>query len=462
MERTGNKVRNCKICKKPFLPKTREGLIAKYKTCSRECANLATANSKIKYTSEEIQQVMDLKKQFTPNYRISEITKVKLWKIKEIVNQNKLFLTKEQGQKNAYDAKLEKNPNSMRSMREAHMSLSEEEFIKRNELLEQAVLSGRGTISGLAESFGLVDRSCVEYFKRMGKQHLLLVKESTPQKEIALFLENHTKEQIKYNDRQTIKPLELDIYIPNLKLAIEFCGLYWHSDVKKDKRYHLNKLKLCNEKGIRLITIFEDEWYERKEQVKGFLLSVIGKNLNKIDARKTELRLVSKEEAKNFLKGNHIQGSSKCEINYGLYFDNKLVGLISGGKHHRQGHNAELILNRMAFESNVTVRGGASKLLKSLITHAVSNRYSKIVSWSDNRWSEGNVYQKIGFTLEEELLPDYSYVKGLKRYSKQTLQKRHFIKMGAIGNTEKEMSQNLGFHRIYDCGKKRWILLIQS
>jgi hypothetical protein len=66
----------------------------------------------------------------------------------------------------------------------------------------------------------------------------------------------------------------------------------------------------------------------------------------------------------------------------------------------------------------------------------------------------------MGFTLEEELPPDYSYTDGHNRFSKQSCQKKHLIKKGAVGNTEKEMAKSIGYGRIWDCGKKRWSLLL--
>jgi N-acetylglutamate synthase-like GNAT family acetyltransferase len=275
------------------------------------------------------------------------------------------------------------------------------------------------------------------------------------QKELYSFIKDFYPDAIN-NDRSLIKPLELDIYVPSLKLAIEYCGLYWHSEEYKANDDHYNKMRLCNEKGIRLITVFEDEWLERKEQVKNFLLSVIGKNEINVMGRKTEIKKVPKEETVYFLEKSHIQGSSLFEIAFGLYYNNELVGIITGNKHHRQGHENLFVLNRLAFKSNISVSGGSSKLLKALIQYARDKGYSKLISWSDNRWSEGNVYEKTGFSLTEELSPDYSYVQKQARISKQSCQKKNLVKKGAIGNTEREMALSLKLHRIYDCGKKRW------
>lgn len=262
--------------------------------------------------------------------------------------------------------------------------------------------------------------------------------------------------------KKQIHPLELDIFMSDTKIAIEYCGLYWHSDEHKSKNYHKNKLLKCREKGIRLITVYEDEWLQRKNQIKNYLLSIFNKNSLKIAARKCEILSVPKAIAKSFLEENHIQGSTSLEIAFGLYHDKDLVGLITGSKHHRNTKKNEFVLNRLAFKSNVTVQGGSSRLLSQLRNYAKSAGYSSIVSWSDNRWSEGNVYSKIGFRLEAELAEDYEYLVDRKRVSKQSCKKSTLLARGGVGQTEREMANFLGYRRIWDCGKKRWRLDIKG
>ena len=266
---------------------------------------------------------------------------------------------------------------------------------------------------------------------------------------------------LKYRFKGKTKGKEIDIYIPSLKLGIEFNGLYWHSEqFIKNNNYHYEKMKLCEEKGIRLITIFEDEWAERQGQVKNFLKSVLGIYNKRIYARKCEVKEVDKKIAKQFLEDNHTQGKTTFKISLGLYFEDELVGLITGNQHHRQGHGHTFVLNRLVFKDGHQVVGGASKLLKYLIKYAKKNGYINLISWSDNRYSQGNVYKKLSFKLIEELKPDYSYIAPKNtRQSKQSNKKKNLLKKGAIGtmeNTEKELAKTLGLYRIWDCGKKRW------
>jgi len=255
---------------------------------------------------------------------------------------------------------------------------------------------------------------------------------------------------------------ELDIYIPDLNLAIEYCGLYWHTEdspESRDRNYHSIKHKLCEENGIRLITIFEDEWVYRKKQVLNFLKSVLGIYEKKLFARKCKVKRVDSKEAIKFLHENHIQGGSvSVKSSFGLYYADELVAVITGALHHR--NNNDFVLNRLAFKDGYQVVGGASKLLKSLEKDVKKYGKKTLISWSDNRWSMGIVYKKMKFTLAAELYPDYAYInmnKPRKRLSKQSCTKCNLLRKGAKGATELEMAKSLNYSRIWDCGKKRWI-----
>lgn len=140
-----------------------------------------------------------------------------------------------------------------------------------------------------------------------------------------------SKDDIIRRDRSVLGNLELDIYIPKLKIAIEYNGLRWHSEkFNKDKNYHLNKLKKCNEKGIKLIQIFEDEWTEHKELVLNKLKHILGFNKNeKVYARKCEIKKIDKHIGYDFLNNNHIQGSVGSTVFLGAFYNNELIAVMS-------------------------------------------------------------------------------------------------------------------------------------
>jgi hypothetical protein len=262
---------------------------------------------------------------------------------------------------------------------------------------------------------------------------------------------------IKFEHKSRIlKDIEIDIFIPDKNIGIEINGLYWHSEEYKDKNYHLNKTSRAAKLGIHLIHIFEDQILERNDQVKNFILSKV-KDSNRIYARDCEISIIKNDKAKDFFNKNHIQGSSHGSLlNISLSINNKLLGVMSFGIHHRHHHSNEIILTRLAYEYGTVIIGGASKMLSAAKLYLKEKGIKKIISWSDTSITDGNVYKKLDFTLEAILPPDYSYTKQRKRFSKQSLKKTKEERL--TGKTERELRLEQGYLRIWDCGKKRWIL----
>ena len=244
----------------------------------------------------------------------------------------------------------------------------------------------------------------------------------------------------------------MDLYFPDHNLAIEFCGSYWHSELYKDVKYHYNKWKMCNEAGIQLLTFWDLEFNSREEQIISFIKSKVKKYETIMYARQLIFKEIT-EKQYEFFENNHIQGG-KCNIdrNFGLYTKSGiLVGCVSFSKHHR---NADLYtLNRLAFKRGVNVVGGVGKLLKN----ALELINKQVITWSDNRYSTGEIYTKNGFEFSEDLKPDYSYFDSKNNVilSKQSQQKK------LIGcpkdMTEHEFCKSLGRYRLWDCGKKRFV-----
>ena len=259
---------------------------------------------------------------------------------------------------------------------------------------------------------------------------------------------------INLNDRQIINPLELDMYLPFDNIAIEYDGLYWHSSRKIDKNYHLNKTKLCENKGVKLIHIFEDEWIYKTDIVKSRLKSVLGIIENKIYARKCKIKEVSFNDCKLFLEKNHIQGNVNSKYRYGLYYNDELVSLMTfGHKRKNLGSKSEegsYELLRFCNKLNTSVIGGASKLLKHFIK--IYNP-KEIISYCDRRWSQGNLYEKLGFSKIHYSKPSYFYVKNDKRYNRFNFRKDILVREGYDADkTEHEIMKERCIYRIYDCG----------
>jgi very-short-patch-repair endonuclease len=264
----------------------------------------------------------------------------------------------------------------------------------------------------------------------------------------------------KTSTNSEIKPYQLDIYIPSHKLAIEFDGLYWHSEGFLGKGYHLMKTTLCEEQGIRLIHIFEDEWLYKCDIVKSRLKSILGLETNKIYGRHCKVMVVDGKLSAEFLDNNHLQGSTNGSIRLGLYHDNELVSLmifnkprlgIGGGGDHYE-------LSRFCVKQNLSVVGGFSKLLKHFM---VNYEPKEIVSYADKRWSDGKVYEVNGFTKKLVSKPNYWYIVGKTRKHRFNFRKSVLRKEGfdTKNKTERQIMLERGINRIYDCGTITYTLL---
>lgn len=273
--------------------------------------------------------------------------------------------------------------------------------------------------------------------------------------EICLFLD---EKNINYETNKKIlfKKSEIDIFLPEYSIGIEFNGLYWHNELFKDKNYHLEKTKQSNKLGIELIHIFEDEWLYKKDIVKSIINNKIGFFNRKIYARKCVIREVESTTSRMFLDNNHIQGNVYSKVRLGLFYDDELVSLMtfSRGRIIMGGKKTEWELNRFCNLLNTNVIGGASKLLQFFIKKYTPN---KIVSYSDIRLFNGNMYEKLGFSKVSQSKPNYWYVLNDLRKHRFNYRKSILVKEGYDKKlTEQEIMFDRKIYRIYDCGNIRW------
>ena len=255
--------------------------------------------------------------------------------------------------------------------------------------------------------------------------------------------------------KSIIKPYELDIYSSKHKIAIEYNGIIWHSDLfGKDSNYHLLKTNKCKENNIRLIHIFEDEYRDKKEIVLSRLSDIFDKTKNRIYARKCEINEITDKISSEFLEENHLQGKIHSSFRFGLYYNNELVAVMTFGKLRKslgsKSNEGEYELLRYCSKLNTTVIGGAGKLLKHFIKEVNPKR---IVSYADKRWSNGGLYYKLGFKHIRDSKPNYFYVVGRERENRFKYRKSELIKQGFDPNkSEHEIMLERGIPRIYDCG----------
>lgn len=294
------------------------------------------------------------------------------------------------------------------------------------------------------------------YGKCMCGECFPFINSSKAETDIITFIHSLNKDlEIQQSNRTLISPLELDIVIPAKKLAIEFNGNYWHSELQgKDEFYHLNKTRYVNKEGYKLIHIFEDEWVYQTKIVKSRIKNILGLTSRKIYARKCEVREIDSTTKNMFLNHYHIQGSDVSSLRYGLFFKNRLVAVMTFGKRrfdNKEGYE----LMRYATISNFNIIGGAGKLLAHFKTLFPKET---VISYCDRRWSEGNLYKQLGFILVRESNPSYFYINCediLTRHNRINFQKHKLKDKLAIFDenlTEYENMITNGYTRIYDCG----------
>lgn len=268
------------------------------------------------------------------------------------------------------------------------------------------------------------------------------------------------------NDKSILESnKEIDFYLPDHNLAIEFNGLYWHSELggKKDKEYHLNKTKGCENKGIQLIHIFEDEWDNNSSIIKNKIRHILNKSdKRKIYARKCIIKEISAKQKNDFLNKNHIQSEDRSNIKLGLFYEDELVSVMTFSKPRLALGNTNKgkgIFELSRYATSHHVMGGFGKLFSHSIK---SYDINEVFTYADRRWStKNNIYEKIGFNLDHITSPNYWYLKKYQsrehrfKYRKSELEDK--LEIFDPNLTEWENMQLNGFDRIWDCGHYKYI-----
>lgn len=284
---------------------------------------------------------------------------------------------------------------------------------------------------------------------------------SIPEQELVDFLKSNGVSNIVTNSRSILPDgKELDIYLPDYNIAIEYNGVYWHhEDVAHITRsYHKDKFDMAESMGIQLITIFSNFWNNNQDVVKKSLLHKLGLVDGSVYARNTCVKQVDSRACRDFLNSNHIQGYTPAAVCYALFHDDDIVAVMTFAKSRvaigKQSDGMELV----RFASNQRIVGGASKLLSAF---RKDNPSISVFSYSNNEWSTGHVYSALGFKLAREIPPSYWYIhpKEERLMHRFNYAKQKLVARGADpALTEKQICKEMGLLKIWDCGKRKWVL----
>lgn len=314
------------------------------------------------------------------------------------------------------------------------------------ENIADKISSTKSTISKWLKFYDIETRTPNEYERKVNNI-------SKEEESLLIYIQSIYDGKIQTSNRSVLKGKELDIYLPDKNIAIEYNGLYSHSykpwestdSLIKGPKYHLNKTITCEENGIQLIHLYSDEWLLRKEIVQSVIKSKLGLN-QKIYARKCKIIELDTHTKTTFLNQYHMQGEDKSKIKLGLLYNNEIVSVMTFTS-ARFNKNYDWELSRFCTKLGYNVVGGFSKLL----FHFRKNNSGSIISYADRRYSNGNVYQNNGFKLIHINSPSYYYVDKnyIKRYNRMKFQRKY---IGAYNCTEYEKARELGYNKIFDCG----------
>jgi hypothetical protein len=267
--------------------------------------------------------------------------------------------------------------------------------------------------------------------------------------EIANWLADEIGVKIKHKDRSVIAPKELDITIPEHKLAIEFNGLYWHSDngrVTYDKRAHFNKTELCKEMGWKLIHIFSDEWHEKQDICKSMILHRLGLSPKRVHARKCTVRELQVHERRVFFIMNHISGDVPSIKSWGLFDGDTLVAALSIRKPRQKKWKGKYEIARFATRLNHHINGGMQKLFKRAMCENI-----EWLTYADRRFGEGFAYANLGFKDNGITGIDYWYTDGQVRLGRAGFRTKP-------GLSERKQASQAGIQQIHGCGSRIWVI----
>lgn len=254
-----------------------------------------------------------------------------------------------------------------------------------------------------------------------------------------------------HSNRSIMAPYEIDMVNHTKKLAVEFCGVYWHAESSSGKgsRYHFDKYKACADKGYKLITVFcrDDE-----NKIKSLIKSLMGQS-EKIYARKCRVEEINRSIAKQFHEDHHLSGPAGAKHHLGLFREDELVMVLSMGA-ARFNNAFEYECTRMTSHSNYSIVGGASKLFSHFIK---TYKPKSMITYADLRFGDGSVYPKCGFTYQGITPPNYWYFHRTDYTLRSRVQfQKHklptLLEKFDHNKTEFANMVENGWDRIWDCG----------
>ena len=214
------------------------------------------------------------------------------------------------------------------------------------------------------------------------------------------FIEENYKGEIICNSKKIINPLELDIYLPELNIAFEYNGLFWHCELNKENDYHYNKSKLCGDKNIKLYYIWEDDWLDKQDIIKSKILCLLNKNEYIISDNIKELKT---KETCEFLDKNNMYGKIYTSIRIGLMYNDEIVSVLCVNNRTDGRYEIKRYCDKIYFNIKDS--------FKILMSYLIDNYDIKEIYYNDNLdFSIHENFIDYGFKVIKIKKPDFKYL----------------------------------------------------
>lgn len=334
-----------------------------------------------------------------------------------------------------------------------HSGYSDEIYakIENSKFWQEEYLVKKKEVWQIAKELGIDPSNAFKYFRYHAPEISLRCSHSSYDEGVlADFIESYLPIE---RQKNLVGRKSLDIYVPQLHLAFEYNGIYWHSEINRERDYHLQKTLECESQGIRLVHIWEDDWLGNMELMKRKVKALLGVETEKVFARKCQIIVPTKEQKSFFFKANHIKGNDVYPLAFALKYQDQLVAMISF-KDTSEGW----YLSRYA--TSCSVPGGFSRLLEHFKR---SIPWQRIYTYADRSWSQGNVYLKCGFNLIAKTEINYQVIEHCERihsarYTREYLKER-FPDLYSEELTKFQIMDLANLNRIWDCGQLKFELL---
>ena len=269
-------------------------------------------------------------------------------------------------------------------------------------------LEYKPTVKDLCDIFNCTQYCIYNWIERLNLSSYVKLTDTNYEDYMIEFLESCgiDKSEIIHNDRKALgEQKELDLYVPKYNLAIEMNGNYWHSSLFVDRNYHFNKSKQAAEKGIKLLHVYQYEWDDitKRKIIQDIIKHYIGIYDKKIYARECTIKEITDQETVDFLNENHMQGYRSAKIRLGLFFNNKLIEIMTFSKNKTYGWEIIRECSRLGY----IIVGGVSKLYKYFLKKYNPN---SVFSYCDFNKFEGKSYEKLGMKFIGYTVPDMRWL----------------------------------------------------